>query len=108
MAGLTPPQIEDDAQEEHAGEDSMSDIRSPGTDEIVSPASQSSRQMVCDSGYKSHRASIDVQQPNKLNTSIPPRTRVDSDDAPQSVIHAPAHFKLFVSCASCMVALPRR
>ncbi|KAF2033015.1 hypothetical protein EK21DRAFT_59536 [Setomelanomma holmii] len=70
--------IEEDAQENQVGEDGMSDIRSPGTDEIVSPASQGSR-----------------AKPNKLNTSVPTRTRADSDDAPQSVIHAPAHFKQF-------------
>ncbi|KAH7086213.1 hypothetical protein FB567DRAFT_527424 [Paraphoma chrysanthemicola] len=71
-------EIEDDAQENQVSEDGMSDIRSPGTDEIVSPASQDSR-----------------AKPNKLNTSVPARTRADSDEAPQSVIHAPAHFKQF-------------
>ena len=40
QAGLTPPQIEDDAQEDQASEDGMSDIRSPATDDIVSPVSQ--------------------------------------------------------------------
>ena len=41
QAGLTPPQIEDDAQEDHPpSEDGMSDIRSPATDDIVSPVSQ--------------------------------------------------------------------
>ena len=39
-AGLTPLQIEEDAQENHPSEDGMSEIRSPGTDDIVSPASQ--------------------------------------------------------------------
>jgi hypothetical protein len=48
LAGLTPPQIEDDAQENQVGDDNMSEIMSPGTDDIVSPASQSSRpEMVC-------------------------------------------------------------
>ena len=45
-AGLTPPQIEDDAQVNHPSEDGMSDIRSPGTDDIVSPASQESQAKV--------------------------------------------------------------
>jgi hypothetical protein len=112
MAGLTPPQIEDDAQENQVGEDGMSDLKSPGADDIVSPAShasQGSRAMVRDSAYKPRVHAIDVQQPNKLNTSVPVRTRADSnDDAPPSVIHAPAHFKQFVCFASDMVALPRR
>jgi hypothetical protein len=43
LAGLTPLQIEDDEQENQVGEDNMSEMRSPGTDDIVSPASQSSR-----------------------------------------------------------------
>lgn len=80
-------EIEDDAQENQVSEDNMSDILSPGTDDIVSPASHDSRAL-----------------PNKLNTAMPVRTRADSDDAPQSVIHAPAHFKQFerssVSAAS--------
>ncbi|KAH5714176.1 hypothetical protein HBI20_153790 [Parastagonospora nodorum] len=72
-------EIEDDAQENHVSDDSMSDVRSPGTDDIVSPASQSSR----------------PEMPTRLDTTLPVRTRADSDDAPQSVIHAPAHFKQF-------------
>lgn len=71
-------EIEDDEQENHVGEDDMSDIRSPATDDIVSPASQGGR-----------------AKPKRLDTSVPARTRADSDDAPQSVIHAPAHFKQF-------------
>lgn len=70
------------------GEDGMSDIRSPATDEIVSPASQHSQ-----------------PRPSRLDTTVPVRTRADSDDAPQSVIHAPAHFKQFVRLASVVVAL---
>lgn len=77
---LTPPQIEDDAQVNHLGDDdAMSDIRSPGTDEIASPASHNSQ-----------------PKPHRLNTTVPVRTRADSDDAPPSVIHAPASFKDFV------------
>jgi hypothetical protein len=54
--GLTPPQIEDDAQENEVNEDAMSDIRSPGTDDIVSPASHDSRAKVwrCPSSF-AHR-----------------------------------------------------
>ncbi|KAJ4366158.1 hypothetical protein N0V83_007793 [Neocucurbitaria cava] len=70
-------EIEDDAQVNQVGEDGMTDIRSPATDEIVSPASQHS------------------QPRPRLDTTVPVRTRADSDDAPQSVIHAPAHFKQF-------------
>jgi hypothetical protein len=76
-AGLTPLQIEEDAQENHPSEDGMSDIRSPGTDDIVSPASQ-------DGQTKPHT--------HKLNTAV---RRADSDDAPPSVIHAPDSFKQF-------------
>ncbi|KAF1914169.1 hypothetical protein BDU57DRAFT_518995 [Ampelomyces quisqualis] len=71
-------EIEDDAQENEVGDDNMSDIKSPGTDDIVSPTSLDGR-----------------AKPNRLNTAVPPRTRADSDDAPQSVIHAPTHFKQF-------------
>lgn len=39
-AGLTHRQIEDDAQ------DGMNDIRSPGTEDIISPASQTSQSKV--------------------------------------------------------------
>jgi len=71
--------IEDDAQVNHLGDDdAMSDIRSPGTDEIASPASHNSQ-----------------PKPHRLNTTVPVRTRADSDDAPPSVIHAPASFKDF-------------
>ncbi|KAH8728517.1 hypothetical protein GQ44DRAFT_737701 [Phaeosphaeriaceae sp. PMI808] len=55
-------------------EDAQEDMRSPVTDDIVSPPN-----------------------PNKLDTTVSPRTRADSDDAPPSVIHAPAHFKQFES-----------
>lgn len=39
---------------------------------------------------------LTVRQPSKLNTTFPVRSRADSDEAPQSVIHAPANFKTFV------------
>lgn len=81
-AGLTPLQIEDDAQVNHMDDDGMTGVRSPGTDDIVSPASQDSQSLA---------------RPHRLNTILPVRTRADSDDAPPSVIHAPASFKLFVS-----------
>lgn len=77
--GLILPKIEDDAQVNHVGEEDMSDITSPATDDIVSPTSQDSH-----------------AKPHKLVTVMPPRTRADSDDAPPSVIHAPANFKDFV------------
>ncbi|KAF7446870.1 hypothetical protein PtrSN002B_000863 [Pyrenophora tritici-repentis] len=70
-------EIEDDAQEDHPSEDGMSDIRSPATDDIVSPVSQ-------DGQTKPHT--------HKLNTTV---RRADSDDAPPSVIHAPDSFKQF-------------
>jgi hypothetical protein len=47
LAGLTPLQIEDDEQENQVSEDGMSDIRSPGTDDIASPASLEMRAKVC-------------------------------------------------------------
>ncbi|KAH7337924.1 hypothetical protein BKA66DRAFT_517522 [Pyrenochaeta sp. MPI-SDFR-AT-0127] len=62
-------EIEDDAQVNHISDDAMSDITSPATDDIVSPASQDSQ------------------------------AKGNSDDAPPSVIHAPAHFKQFQSSA---------
>lgn len=107
--GLTPLQIEDDEQENHISEDGLSDIRSPGTDEIVSPASQDGRVKVCSTIVTLVVLKIsNKQQPNRLDTAVPTRTRADSDDAPQSVIHAPAHFKQFVRVVSCVVALPSR
>ncbi|CAN9425892.1 unnamed protein product [Alternaria alternata] len=72
-------EIEEDAQENHPSEDGMSEIRSPGTDDIVSPASQ-------DGQTKPHT--------HKLKTAV---RRADSDDAPPSVIHAPDSFKQFAS-----------
>lgn len=36
-------------------------------------------------------------QPGKLNTDVAPREKGSSDDAPDSVIHAPVGFKQFVS-----------
>ncbi|KAJ4988879.1 hypothetical protein SVAN01_05686 [Stagonosporopsis vannaccii] len=74
-------EIDEDAQ------DDMLDIRSPNTEDIVSPASQTSQ-----------------TKPFKLDTSLPARKRSDSDEAPPSVIHVPADFKQFnrgnVSAAS--------
>ncbi|KAF2681144.1 hypothetical protein K458DRAFT_489618 [Lentithecium fluviatile CBS 122367] len=84
--GTVATEIEDDAQENHVSEsegesgDGSSDIKSPDHDDITSPLS-------LDSHAKS--------QPSKLDTALPVRRRSDSDDAPQSVIHAPAHFKTF-------------
>ncbi|KAF2199901.1 hypothetical protein GQ43DRAFT_375133 [Delitschia confertaspora ATCC 74209] len=73
-------QIEDDAQVNQVNEDGMSDIRSPDTNisDLTSPASQDSHTKL-----------------SKLDTAIPARTRADSDDAPQSVIHAPTNYKSF-------------
>jgi hypothetical protein len=75
----------------------MSDIRSPGTEDIVSPASQDGPAKVSyhhlDGTYLQ---SSNVCQPHthRLNTAV---RRADSDDAPPSVIHAPDTFKQFVS-----------
>jgi hypothetical protein len=82
----------------------MSDIRSPGTDDIVSPASPESqakvwrRQLHLEAHCRSN-----VRQPHthRLNTTV---RRADSDDAPPSVIHAPDTFKQFVRVVSIMVA----
>ena len=116
QAGLTPPQIEDDAQEDKASEDGMSDIRSPATDDIVSPVSQDGHAKVRRRQlHAPTRKSINVQQPltHKLNTTV---RRADSDDAPPSVIHAPDSFKQFVSlvvinilhCLYCMADVETR
>ncbi|KAF2273371.1 uncharacterized protein EI97DRAFT_436026 [Westerdykella ornata] len=87
--GTNGTEIEEDEQENEVNEDPVSALRSPGMD-IISPASYASQ----DSQDK----------PSKLHTSLPARYRSDSDDAPQSVIHAPANFKTFnrvsVSAAS--------
>ncbi|KAF2017548.1 hypothetical protein BU24DRAFT_152348 [Aaosphaeria arxii CBS 175.79] len=77
--GTNGTEIEDDAQEiDHASEGELSDIRSLETEEITSPESQDS-----------------MAKPYKLDTMLPIRARADSDDAPQSVIHAPMNFKQF-------------
>ncbi|KAF2789677.1 hypothetical protein K505DRAFT_328070 [Melanomma pulvis-pyrius CBS 109.77] len=85
--GTNGTEIEDDEQENEITESALSDTRSPGMDDIVSPASQDGQ-----------------TKPSRLDTQLPPRVRADSDDAPQSVIHAPTHFKTFnrvtVSAAS--------
>jgi hypothetical protein len=44
-------------------------------------------------------AATDSAQPSRLDTSLAVRSRADSDEAPQSVIHAPANFKTFVRVA---------
>ncbi|KAF2637413.1 hypothetical protein P280DRAFT_103011 [Massarina eburnea CBS 473.64] len=97
-------QIEDDTQVDPASEDESTDfdmVKSPMED-VVSPASQSKvcahlRRLGCTS-------MADRKQPSRLDTSLPVRARADSDDGPQSVIHAPAHFQTFnrasVSAAS--------
>ncbi|KAF2115123.1 hypothetical protein BDV96DRAFT_576509 [Lophiotrema nucula] len=76
--GTNATEIEDDAQINQVSEDEHSDVKSPEADDIISPASQDSQ-----------------AKPSKLNTALSSRTRADSDDAPQSVIHAPTHFKTF-------------
>lgn len=82
--GTNATEIEDDEQVNDMSEDDMGDIASP---DIISPRSQGS-----------------LNQPYKLDTVLPARFRSDSDDAPQSVIHAPTNFKTFnritVSAAS--------
>lgn len=103
LAGLTPLQIDEDAQVDHdnasasASEDDMSDIRSPDTDDIVSPASQESQAKVWRESLQ-RRADTHflAQQPQKLDTTLPVHERSNSDDAPPSVIHAPPDFKAFV------------
>jgi hypothetical protein len=57
---------------------------------------------------RSERTYLTASQPSKLDTALPVRTRADSDDAPQSVIHAPTHFKTFVRVALPVVARHRR
>lgn len=79
-------EIEDDPQENQVGEETLTDLISPATDDIVSPASQDGQSL--------------QSQPHKLDTLLPVRTRADSDDAPQSVIHAPAHFKQFTRASA--------
>ncbi|KAF1974241.1 hypothetical protein BU23DRAFT_119866 [Bimuria novae-zelandiae CBS 107.79] len=43
------------------------------------------------------------KQPSRLDTSMPLRPRANSDDGPQSVIHAPANFKIFQNRSSVSV-----
>ncbi|KAF1954673.1 hypothetical protein CC80DRAFT_493791 [Byssothecium circinans] len=85
--GTNATEIEDDAQVNQVSEDESSDIVKSPMDDIISPASHGSQ-----------------AKPSKLDTSLPVRTRSDSDDGPQSVIHAPANFQTFnrasVSAAS--------
>ncbi|CAI6339614.1 unnamed protein product [Periconia digitata] len=75
--GTNSTEIEDDAQINHLSSEDESSVKSP-LDDIVSPASQDSN-----------------TKPSKLDTALPVRPRADSDEDPQSVIHAPAHFKTF-------------
>lgn len=93
-------QIEEDEQENEVNEDDINALRSPGMD-IVSPASyasQDSQEKVRSSRtHNCNRVPLTSYQPSKLHTSLPARFRSDSDDAPQSVIHAPTNFKTFVS-----------
>lgn len=76
--GTNSTEIEDDAQENPPSEDEMSDARSPDMEDITSPSSQGSMGKLA-----------------KLNTLMAARARSNSDEAPQSVIHAPADFKTF-------------
>ncbi|KAL1612750.1 hypothetical protein SLS60_000979 [Paraconiothyrium brasiliense] len=77
--GTSGTEIEDDAQVNQPSDDEGSDIhiKSP-LDDIVSPVSFEGQ-----------------AKPARLDTSLPVRLRADSDDAPQSVIHAPTNFKTF-------------
>lgn len=105
-------QIEDDAQVNQVSEDEGSDIKSPDMEDIASPATEASQDSQAKVQPKllgcGGRAHLTATQPAKLDTMLPVRTRADSDDAPQSVIHAPAHFKTFVCVAYLTVALHRR
>jgi hypothetical protein len=101
---LTPRQIEDDAQINQFTEDELSDTRSLGPDDIVSPASMDDRAKVGEQNLVSALATSNSAQLSRLDTAVPARMRTDSDDGPQSVIHAPANFKTFVSVALIAVA----
>jgi len=96
-------QIEDASQENAVSEDGLTDATSPSTgiDDIASPASQQdSLGKVWDTQFHDRSSSLRIlmePQLSKLNTHLHVRNRSDSDDAPQSVIHAPADFKSFVS-----------
>ena len=81
-------------------EDEGSDIniKSP-LDDIVSPVSLGSQPKVRAIVQTPDVDDADSLQPSRLDTSLAVRTRADSDDAPQSVIHAPANFKTFVRVA---------
>ncbi|KAF2268202.1 hypothetical protein CC78DRAFT_530130 [Lojkania enalia] len=85
--GTNATEIEDDEQVNQVMEDGARDaLKSPEGeregDDIISPGSQDSQANM-------------APQPSKLDTVLIPRARHDSDEAPQSVIHAPAHFKTF-------------
>ncbi|KAF2127996.1 hypothetical protein P153DRAFT_367910 [Dothidotthia symphoricarpi CBS 119687] len=89
-------EIDEDAQEDGDSEDGMSDIKSPDTDDIVSPASHERQAKVWrDSMQRRADTHFLAQQPAKLDTTLPVHERSNSDDAPPSVIHAPANFKTF-------------
>ncbi|KAL5409894.1 hypothetical protein PMIN03_005726 [Paraphaeosphaeria minitans] len=96
--GTSGTEIEDDAQVSQPSDDEGSDIhiKSP-LDDIVSPVSIESQAKVraaAAAGTTDADAAYSAQ-PSRLNTSLPVRLRADSDDAPQSVIHAPTNFKTF-------------
>lgn len=74
-------------------------IKSP-LDDIASPLSIESQAKVRAAAATTDVEAANSVQPSRLNTSLPVRLRADSDDAPQSVIHAPANFKSFVRVAS--------
>lgn len=66
----------------------------------MSPASQSSQSKVLPHHPSYSSTHLTARQPFKLDTTLPARQRSDSDEAPPSVIHAPANFKTFVCCPS--------
>lgn len=62
-------------------DDSMSDVRSPGTDDIVSPASQSSRpEMVCNQCA----VAVAVARRHARNCLTPPPAQPPRHDAPSA------------------------
>lgn len=73
-------------------------IKSP-LDDIISPVSLDSQTKVRAAPIATNQDPTNRLQPSRLDTSLPVRLRADSDDAPQSVIHAPTNFKTFVRVA---------
>ncbi|KAF2494072.1 hypothetical protein BU16DRAFT_63959 [Lophium mytilinum] len=92
--GTVSTEIEDESQENPPSEDEMSDFRSPDMDDLTSPSSQGSLGKVVFEP-RDARTSLNMSQLAKLETMIPTRARSNSDEAPQSVIHAPTDFKTF-------------